>query len=92
MSAFSFLLVTIGVATLLATAAGISLWKHKKSGTGKIHLVGATALVESELNPEGTVLIAGDLWRARSLDGTTIPVHQRVEVVGLDGHLVLVKR
>ena len=92
MSAFSFLLITIGLATLLAAVAGISLWKHKKSGTGKIRLVGATALVESELSPEGAVLIDGELWRARSLDGTTIPVNQQVEVAGLEGHLVLVKR
>ena len=92
MSAFTFLLVTVGLATLFVTAAGISLWKHKKSGTGKVQVLGANALVESELNPEGTVLIGGELWRARSLDGTTIPANQRVEVAGLEGHLVLVKR
>ena len=92
MSVFTFLLVTVGLAILLATAVGISLWKHKKSGSGKVQVLGANGLVESELNPEGTVLIGGELWRARSLDGTTIPAHQQVEVAGLDGHLVLVKR
>ncbi|HKR61401.1 MAG TPA: NfeD family protein [Pyrinomonadaceae bacterium] len=92
MLATNYLLLILGVAALLTIAGVISLWKHKKSGTGKIQLLGAPAVAETELDPEGTVLIAGELWRARSVDGTTIPASQRVEVAGIEGHLVLVKR
>ena len=70
----------------------MALSRHKKSGTGRIQLLGAEAYVQSQLNPEGAVLIDGELWRARSEDGTSIAAHEKVEVVAIDGHLLLVKR
>ena len=92
MSASTYLLFGLGLAALLLAIAVISLWKHKKSGTSRIQLLGAPAIVHTELEPEGAVLIDGELWRARSLDGTTIAVKQRVRVVRVEGHLVIVKR
>jgi membrane-bound serine protease (ClpP class) len=88
-----FILVTSAVLVLiLIIAALIALSRHKKSGSGRIQLLGAEGVVESKLDPEGTVLIDGELWRARSLDGTSIADPARVEVVAVDGHLLLVKR
>lgn len=92
MSAFSYLLVALGLAGLLVSIAGISLWKHKKSGKGRIQLLGARGLAQTELDPEGAVLIAGELWRAQSFDGTKIAAQERVEVLQVQGHLLLVKR
>ena len=92
MSAFSYLLVALGLAGLLLAIAGIALWKHKKSGTGRIQLLGAKGLAQTELDPEGAVLIAGELWRARSFDGTKIAAQEWVEVRQVQGHLLLVKR
>jgi membrane-bound serine protease (ClpP class) len=89
--AIKYFLVTLAAAALVIAAAIISLWKHKKSGTGRIQLLGAKAIVQTNLNPEGAVLIDGELWRARSLDGTTIAANQRVEVAEVKGHLLLVK-
>ena len=86
----AFLIIT-GLA-LVITGTVISLWKHKKSGMGRIQLIGALALAQTDLDPEGAVLIAGELWRARSFDGTTIAAHSEVEVVQAQGHLLLVKR
>jgi membrane-bound serine protease (ClpP class) len=84
-------LIIAGLA-LLITGTVISLWKHKNSGMGRIQLLGAVALAQTDLDPEGAVLIAGELWRARSVDGTTIAAHSQVEVVQLQGHLLLVRR
>ncbi len=87
-SAFALLGLVSGL--LVATVMAIS--RHKKLATGEIRLIGASALVHSALSPEGAVLISGELWRARSMDGTSIAPHSRVHVVELDGHLLLVER
>jgi membrane-bound serine protease (ClpP class) len=92
LSATTFLLLVLGFTALFAIAAVISLWKHKQAGTGQIQLLGSSAVVESDLAPEGTVLVAGELWRARSVDGTTMASGEQVEVAAIEGHLVLVKR
>lgn len=92
MSASAYLLLVFGLATLFLAIVGVSLWKHKKSGMGPIQLLGARAYAQTELDPEGAVLIAGELWRARSLDGTKIAADEQVEVVQVQGHLLLVKR
>jgi membrane-bound serine protease (ClpP class) len=76
--------------TILIILAAIS--RHKKSATSEIRLVGSQARVDSSLGPEGTVLVQGELWRARSADGTNIASHTIVQVVGLSGHLLLVQR
>lgn len=86
-SVFALLGICIG----LLAAMVIAISRHKKSATGEINLLGARALAHSELNPEGAVLIRGELWRARSMDGTSIAPHSRVQVVEVDGHLLLVK-
>ena len=92
MSVSAYLVLAIGLAVLLVAIAGISLWKHKKSGMGSIQLLGARAHAQTDLDPEGAVLVAGELWRARSFDGTPIAANEPVEVVQIQGHLLLVKR
>jgi len=65
--------------------------RHKKSATGEIRLIGSRAQVDSSLTPEGTVLIQGELWRARSADGRDIASQTTVKVVGMSGYLLLVE-
>ena len=88
----TYLLLAIGFLALLIIVSVISLWKHKKAGIGRIQLLGAAGVVHTDLDPEGAVLIAGELWSARSIDGTTIPAQQPIEVVRVEGLLLLVKR
>ena len=88
----TYLLLAIGLLALLIIVSVISLWKHKKAGIGRIQLLGAAGVVHTDLDPEGAVLIEGELWSARSIDGTTIPAQQPIEVVRVEGHLLLVKR
>lgn len=85
-------LITLILLVVLVAIGLMALSRHKKSSTGRIQLLGAEAYVESQLNPEGAVLIQGELWRARSEDGTSIAAEERVEVVAVDGHLLIVRR
>lgn len=88
------LLLLIGVlasVAALATLLVVSLYLHKKAGAGDIKLVGEIAQVDTELDPEGTVIVCGEMWRARSKDGAVISSHAQVRVVGFEGHLALVE-
>jgi len=89
----SWVLIIAGAGAFLAillVLAGMS--RHKKSATSEFQLVGSRAQVDAELVPEGTVLVQGELWRARSADGTNIAPRTIVRVVGSSGHLLLVQR
>ena len=77
---------------LLAAAAVIAAAsRHKKSATGALQLAGSRGLVERTLEPEGAVLIQGELWRARSHKGATVERGRKVRVVGASGHLLEVE-
>ena len=86
------LLIAI-LATVAALAAGVvvALYHHKKASIGEIKVIGEIAQVERDLDPEGTVIVRGELWRAKSRDGASISAHTRVQVVGFENHLMLVE-
>ncbi|HEY5885581.1 MAG TPA: NfeD family protein [Pyrinomonadaceae bacterium] len=88
-------LIFIGILALtitLSLAIVIALYRHKKAGSGSIKVIGLTGEVASDLVPEGTVLVYGELWRARSRDGSTLSTKTIVKVLGVDGHLLVVER
>ena len=88
---WGWIIASIGAClALLLSVVGMS--RHKKSATSEVQLIGSRAQVDAELSPEGTVLVDGELWRARSADGTIIAPRTIVEVVGLSEHLLLVRR
>jgi membrane-bound serine protease (ClpP class) len=68
-----------------------ALSRHKKAGTGDLKLLGEIGLTDSSLEPEGTVLVQGELWRARSRDGSVVSARARVRIVSFKDHLVLVE-
>jgi membrane-bound serine protease (ClpP class) len=80
----SAVLLFVGLTLALVVATS----RHKKAATGELDLVGATALVETALEPEGSVLIRGELWRARSRTGARVERGCRVRVVGASQHLL----
>jgi membrane-bound serine protease (ClpP class) len=84
---FAILATPVFLATLLVVA----LYRHKKAGAGEIKLIGEPASVETKLDPVGAVVVRGELWQARSKDGSVIPARTRVCVVGFEGHLALVE-
>ena len=86
-------LILVGILALtiaLSLTIVIALYRHKKASSGSIHVVGATGEVASDLMPEGTVIVHGELWRARSGNGSPIKSRTRVRVVGVAGHLLVV--
>ncbi len=84
-------IVVFGVCLLLLFIVA-AMSRHKKSAISEVQLMGSRARVDAELAPEGTVLIHGELWRARSADDTNIASHTMVHVVELRGHLLIVQR
>ncbi len=66
-----------------AVGAGLRA-QRQKVRTGREGLVGAIGVARSELSPEGTVFVQGELWSAESVDGV-IPAGTRVRVTRVDG-------
>ena len=85
------IVVLVGVGLTFALALIAALSRHKKAATGELDLVGAVAFVETNLEPEGSVLVRGELWRARSLTGATLRSGCNVRVVGASRHLLEVE-
>lgn len=83
----------IGFAAILVAVSlfVLALWRHKRSSASEVKLLGEPGRVETKLEPEGTVMVAGELWRAKSNDGAHIDRGARVRIVGMQGHLVLVE-
>ena len=69
------------------------LSRHLKASLRPLRPVGRLASVERPLTPEGAVLVDGELWQARTRDGSSIPKgRSNVRVVGVRGHLLEVER
>ena len=58
--------------------------RRQKSSRRPLRLVGSVASVERQLDPEGFVLVEGELWRARVRggDGAVVRGTSNVRVVG----------
>ncbi|HKO44964.1 MAG TPA: NfeD family protein [Pyrinomonadaceae bacterium] len=87
---FLILVGILAVTITLSLAIVIALYRHKKASSGPIHVVGEVGEVVSDLVPEGTVLVHGELWRARSGDGSTLRARTPIRVVRVEGHLLVV--
>jgi membrane-bound serine protease (ClpP class) len=79
-------------AAFFAFAVGAGLRAQaRKVQTGREGLVGAVGVARSELAPQGTVFVQGELWTAESTDGP-IPAGDRVRVTRVDGLRLRVKK
>jgi membrane-bound serine protease (ClpP class) len=67
----------------VAVGAGLRAQKQKVQ-TGREGLVGAVGVARSDLTPQGTVFVQGELWTAETADGV-IPAGARVRVARVDG-------
>jgi membrane-bound serine protease (ClpP class) len=81
-------LLFVGLALTLMVAAAS---RHKKAAKGELGLMGALASVETTLMPEGSVIVRGELWRARSRTGGNLERGRTVRVVGASDHLLEVE-
>ncbi|MGB9182221.1 MAG: NfeD family protein [Pyrinomonadaceae bacterium] len=92
MAASQLVFVAVLLCAGLAVVAVIALAsRHKKSATGQLDLIGAVASVETDLEPEGSVLVRGEMWRACLRRGSAQGCGSRVRIVGASGHLLLVE-
>ena len=90
-SPFVIAFLMMGLLLFAAAIYLILLSRHQKAATGEFSLVGALASVEAALEPEGAVLVHGELWRARTRAGVTVERGCRVRVVGASAHLLEVE-
>ena len=81
----------VALAGLILAAAVAALSRHKKAGTGDLKVVGSSARVEKKLDPQGTVLVRGELWCARSSGPRVLEPNHKVVVVGTRDHLLVVE-
>jgi membrane-bound serine protease (ClpP class) len=88
------------LSTLILAAAALALLayithvsRHKKTSKRMPVLVGRIATVERALEPEGFVLVEGELWRARLREGHGVArVSESMRVVGASGYVLEVER
>jgi membrane-bound serine protease (ClpP class) len=87
----SLLIVAAPVVVLAAYVIHTSRQK-KNSSRLPLNLVGRVATVERALEPEGFVLVEGELWRARVRGVESVERGDRkVRVVGASGCVLLVE-
>ena len=55
-------------------------------------MLGERATVVEECGPDGLVRVRGELWKAQTADGETLPEGARATVLAVDGLVVTVAR
>jgi membrane-bound serine protease (ClpP class) len=85
-----FIAILTGAFFLYAVGAGIRA-QRGRARMGQESLIGQEGVARTDLAPEGTVHVAGEMWTARADDGQ-IPAGERVEVVAVDGLHLRVRR
>lgn len=93
----SLRIAIIVMAVLLAVffafgMAAVIKARKKKPGTGREEMMGMKGKVIQTLEPEGMIRIRGELWKAKSKNGEKIPAGEEVEVVGVEGLMLIVVR
>jgi len=84
-SSLYFILLLLGAGFIIACIVVAAMSRHQKSAGRPLRLEGRVAVVLEALEPEGSVLVDGELWRARSRTGDRI-ARGRVRIVGARGH------
>ena len=93
----------VSMAPILATALFVGLifffivgkavaTLKMQPASGAEGLIGATALVKTPLTPAGTVFTDGTLWNAELKEGESAAVGESVEIAGVEGLKLIVRR
>ncbi len=70
----------------------VAITYSRDIAVGKEALKGKRAIVIEDLQPEGKVLLEGEIWKARSIDKSRIPSGERVYVVDVEDLTLIVAR
>jgi len=90
---WSTIFIMVGTMTALfvfVISKGL-LIQRKRPVTGSIGMVGAIGSARTDLDPDGKVVVKGEYWDARSLEGP-IRARDRVMVERLEGRRLFVRR
>jgi membrane-bound ClpP family serine protease len=85
-----FIFLTASPLLLLALLA-LALHAHKKTARPYTPVIGAFGFIEQNLDPEGAVIVNGELFRARLNPGAKIKGPARIRVIGAEDHLLIVE-
>jgi len=88
------LVFSVALATGAFFAFAVSkalLTMKKRPSTGREAFSGKRAVVKANLEPDGMVLMDGELWKARSEAGE-IRIGETVEVVEMEGFTAIVRK
>jgi membrane-bound serine protease (ClpP class) len=99
---FNSPLYRISIAAVVTVAAVTGLFfafavtkafqaQRRPAVTGMEGLVGHLALTKTPLDPEGTVLVQGELWEAVTVQGA-VDQGETVEILAVDGYVLQVRR
>ena len=80
----------VGIFVFIIHLAVIPIF-HRKPVTGREGMIGVLGRVVKPLTPMGVILVDGEHWKAKSVDDN-IEVDENVEIVGLEGLTLEVKR
>jgi membrane-bound serine protease (ClpP class) len=86
-TALSVALPLGGISVILLRFAIVA--KRRKAVTGEAGMIGSVGLARTDLDPEGKVLVHGELWEARARQ--KIPKGARVRVLAIEGLILLVE-
>jgi len=83
---------TAVTALFFMTVVGLGVRaQYRKVTTGAQGMIGEVGVARTALAPEGTVLVEGELWKARVTEGS-IDLGQKVRVVAMDGFELTVEK
>jgi membrane-bound serine protease (ClpP class) len=85
------LLLSLVGCGVLALTVFVFYVRHKKQSSADLILIGRRGRVTEPLDPEGAVIVDGELWRAVTHDGASLVAGHQVRVCGAQGHLLIVK-
>jgi membrane-bound serine protease (ClpP class) len=88
------LIIGVGIFTVLfflLLATLVYKIHRKKVTTGKEGIIGETGYARTDLSPEGTVFVRGELWQAMSIQGS-IKKDEKIEVVRMENLKLIVKK
>lgn len=86
-----FIVLIVGALVLMVHIAVIPSF-HKKQVTGWEGMIGLQGTVIVPLTPVGAVMVNGERWKAKSVDGVNIEVDEDVEIVRIEGLMLKVVR
>ena len=82
---FTVLTLLLGVAAVIVLRS-----RQQKRLTSRTQLIHTSGIAETELDPQGAVIVQGELWLAQSISGKRIQKRTAIKVVGVKEHLLLV--